>query len=90
MRVEAVEVWKRWQWIRRRDELRAALQREFYRRGWPQVRLRYAQEPGPREDQIKWENGRQYVLRGGRWHRVWTAEEEERRRKTRVTKLVEG
>jgi len=33
-------------------------------------RLRCGQEDGPHEGETKWENGRQYVLRGGRWRRV--------------------
>lgn len=90
MRVETVEVWRRLSRIRRRDELRAALQREFYRRGWPRPAQRYAQQKGPQEGETKWENGRQYVLRGGRWHRVWAGKEEAHRQDTRIQHLTEG
>lgn len=40
--------------------------REFALRGWPE---RFQQD-GPREGDTKWENGRQYVFHGSRWHRV--------------------
>lgn len=70
MRIETIEVWRRLNRIRCRDELRRALQREFYRRGWPRAAQRYAQQAGPQEGETKWENGRQYVFHDRRWHRV--------------------
>lgn len=56
--------------FRRREGQRRLLalqfRREFALRGWPE---RFQQD-GPREGETKWENGRQYVFHGSRWHRV--------------------
>jgi len=75
MPVETVEVWRRYQRIIRRERLRQALNREFYRRGWPRLTERYAQPEGPREGETKPGKHGPLVFRDGRWRRLQSEEE---------------
>jgi len=70
MRREVADLWRAWrrlEWVRR---LREAMQREFYRRGWPRLRQRYGRQEGPREGETKPGKHGPLVFREGRWRRA--------------------